>query len=230
MTSKQFYIMLFVFTVSLKVQKLPCIIYGEVKRDGWITMLAYMVINIVGILLAFYILHKTKHMSLEDRCKSRFAEVIKRVLMLLVAFYFLMQALILFESMQNLFEHTLFENLSWRIFSLLLLACVVYLSITGLRNIARNFELYFTIIIFSYILLLVMGSTTTDFSEVLPFEDIDFHGIVESFSKFNLGLEISSLYYLSAKVQKRSRSHSVDLCRLNALCGVYKCRVCGNIS
>ena len=143
MTSKQFYIMLLIFSISLKVQKLPCIIYGEVKKDGWITILSYMVMNIIGILLAFYILHKTKNISLEERCPSRFAEFVKRLLLLFVSFYFLMQALLLFESMQNLFEHTLFENLSWRVFSLLLLVCVVYLSTTGLSNIARNMELHY---------------------------------------------------------------------------------------
>lgn len=186
MTSKQFYIILLIFTISLKVQKLPCIIYGEAKKDGWLIILAYMLVNIIGILLAFYILKKTKNISLEQRCKTAFAEVVKRILLLLTTFYFLMQALLMFESMQNLFEHTLFENLSWRLFSLLLLLCVIYLSTTGLKNIALNFELYFVVIIFSYVVLSIMGATTSEFSEVLPLETIDFRSLANSFAKFNL--------------------------------------------
>ncbi len=57
---------------------------------------------------------------------------------------------------------------------------------TGIKNIAHNFELYFFIIISSYLLIALIGGTKADFSCILPFETINAKTILSKFVDFNL--------------------------------------------
>lgn len=186
MSARQFYIVFLVFVISLKVQKLPSIMYGIYGKDSFISILLYLVVNLIGILLAFFILKRTKGLSFMDKSKSKIFEILKKIILVSVTFYFLIQSLLMYESMQNLFEHTLFENLPWILFSLLLLFCIFYLAFTGIKNIALNFELYFFLIIASYILIAVLGGIHTDFSVILPLQTVNFRFIIDRLVDFNV--------------------------------------------
>ena len=186
MTSRQFYIMLFITTLSLKVQHLPSMIYDNLGKDGYLILLAYFVVDMVGIALAFFILSRLKKNELSKTEKTNKTMFFQKILVFAVVIYFLTQGLLLYEAIQNLFEHILFDNLSWKIFSLLLLFTVFYLAHTGLKNIARNFELYFFIITISYVIIAIFGATKADFSAVLPFQTINAKAILGEFITFNL--------------------------------------------
>ena len=186
MTARQFYIMLWITTISLKVQKLPSIIYDGLGKDGYLLLLAYFVIDVIGIVLAFFILKKLKQNSLAPQTTSTFLNVLKKVLVFVVVVYFLAQGLLLYESIQNLFEHILFDNLSWKVFSLLLIFAVFYLANTGIKNMARNFELYAVVIFVSYVIIAIFGATKADFTTVFPFQTINVNKILDKFVDFNL--------------------------------------------
>ena len=137
MTARQFYITLWIMVVSIKVQKLPSLVASNLGKDSYLIVLAYLVVNILLILLAFYILKKTKNKSL-NQTKSVVAKFFVKIFMIFVVVYFLSQSLLLYETIQNLFAHVLFYNLPWTLFSLMLTVTVFYLAQTGITNIARK--------------------------------------------------------------------------------------------
>lgn len=186
MTSKQFYVMLFITTISLKVQKLPSIIYDKLGKDGYLILFAYFAVDIVLIMLAFFVLSTLKNSPIMPQNKSTITVFLSRVLVLAVVVYFIIQGLLLYESIQNLFEHILFDNLSWVVFSFLLLFTIFFLASSGITNIPRNFELYFVVIVVSYIMISIFGANKADFSVVLPLETIDAKNILSKFVEFNL--------------------------------------------
>ena len=110
MTSKQFYIMLFITTISLKVQKLPSIIYDTLGKDGYLILLAYFVVDMVLIAAAFFVLKTLKNRPIMPQNQNMFIMLFSKVLVLAIVVYFLIQGLLLYESIQNLFEHILFDN------------------------------------------------------------------------------------------------------------------------
>ena len=186
MTARQFYITLFMIVVSLKVQKLPSLISESLGKDSYLLVLAFLAVNLVGIFLAFFILKRTKNMSLSEKSKSAVGMVFKKILLLGMAVYFLSQCMLLYESIQNLFAHVLFYELPWTMFSLMLAGAVFYLAYTGIGNISLNFELYAVLILISYIVISIFGGTKADFSAVLPLETINFKQIGEKIIDFNL--------------------------------------------
>ncbi|MBQ4541853.1 MAG: GerAB/ArcD/ProY family transporter [Clostridia bacterium] len=186
MSARQFYIILFVMVVSLKVQKLPSLISNSLEKDTYVVVLAFLLINLILICLAFFILKKTKNFSLENSSNNLFLKTIKTVLQLGVAVYFLSQALLLYESIQNLFSHVLFYELPWTMFSLMLAFAVFYLAYTGIKNISLGVELYAGIIIAAYIVISIFGGTKTDFASVLPFSTLDVKSIFEAVADYNI--------------------------------------------
>ena len=66
-TARQFYIALFVIVVSLKVQKLPSLIAESLGKDSYLLVILYLLLNLIGIALAFLILKKTENLSLKTK-------------------------------------------------------------------------------------------------------------------------------------------------------------------
>ncbi len=185
MSSRQFYIMLCVGVLTMKMQKLPCLIYGELGKDGYLLFLANMLINLLLICLVFFVLKKLKSETFGLSNSKRKFSFLKSILMFFAAIYFLSQALLVYEHIQALFANTLFDNLSWALFSLLLLFAVFFLSHRGIENIALSFEIYFWLIIVSFVLIALLGSGHTDFSVILPLKTIDFPKVIKNIPRFS---------------------------------------------
>ena len=55
MTSRQFYIILAIFVVSLKVQKLPSLLYLILENNSFLLFFAYFLIDFFAVFIAFFI-------------------------------------------------------------------------------------------------------------------------------------------------------------------------------
>lgn len=185
MSARQFYIVLAISVITMKMQKLPCLVAGELGKDLWLFFLVYALINIIGIIIVFFILRRVDIESVLKPSKNYFFNILRFILMLATLLYFLIQALLVYEHIQGLFANTLFDNLSWSFFSVLLLFAVFFLAHRGIENIALNFELYTWLIVGAFVLLSIFGATQTDFSVILPFQTINFGAILSKLQMFS---------------------------------------------
>ena len=80
MTSRQFYIMFWIMIVSLKIQKMPGLMYEFMGKDFYLMLVPYIIINAVGILMAFYILKKTQSRTLTETSSLKWVAVLQRLL------------------------------------------------------------------------------------------------------------------------------------------------------
>lgn len=185
MSARQFYIILAISTITMKIQKLPSLVAGELGKDSWLFFLVYALINSLGILLVFVILRKVDLKTVLKQSKNKIFNILRFVLMIITLLYFLVQAILVYEHIQGLFANTLFDSLSWPFFSLLLLFAVFFLAHRGIENLALNYELYTWIIVASFVVLAILGSTQTDFSVILPLETINFNSILSKLQMFS---------------------------------------------
>ncbi len=186
MTSRQFYVILCVFIISLKVQKMPALVSSVLGTHSYVLFLLYFLVDIIGVLLAFFVLKVLKRHDFLKVKRGKFITLFINIGLIFISIYFILQATLFYESIQDLFSHVLFDNLPWTVFSLLLVACVFYLAASGISNLARNFELYFFIIAISYLGLAIFGGISTDFTVVLPFQEISLTKIFGQFVNFNI--------------------------------------------
>lgn len=186
MTSRQFYIILSIFIISLKVQKLPCLMNGCLQNNSYVLMLIYFVIDLLCVLLAFFVLSVMKKHDFFVKPKNRFISVFVKIGLLFISLYFMLQGTLFYEAIQDLFSHVLFNSLPWTVFSLLLTACVFYLAASGITNIARNFELYAFVIFASYIGLAIFGFLRTNFTNIFPLQEICLKETCGKFLDYNI--------------------------------------------
>lgn len=186
MTPKQFYLTIIIFTFTLKIQKLPCLIYNQLEKDSIVLILLYFVVDILAMIVFYLFAQKLRDKkSLEGKFSGVVGFFIK-IPLILLCIYFFLQSLIFYEAIQDLFSHILFDNLSWTLFSLFLLFAIYYLASLDLKIIGRSFEIYFFIIITSISILTIMGVFQTDFTNILPLQTIKNHNYFEAFKTFNL--------------------------------------------
>ncbi len=196
MSSRQFYIVLSIFLISLKIQKMPCLVSSALGKDIWVMAMLYFVIEIGIVMLALYLAKKTKDFKLEGQ--SNTFKVIAKGVFILASVYFLFQSILFYETIQDLFEHILFDNLPWTVFSLLLVAAVFYLASSGFKNIILNFELYSVIIFVSLFVVAIFGGLQTNFTNVLPLNTINFKMVFKSFFDYNFWFGDFIIVYLLA--------------------------------
>ena len=72
MTSRQFYIVFWLIVVSLKVQKMPSMMYEFMRKDFYLMLVPYIIINVIGIFMAFFILKRTQKQTLSRQNESKF--------------------------------------------------------------------------------------------------------------------------------------------------------------
>lgn len=185
MSSKQFYILFCISVITMKMQRLPSLVSGELGKDGWLLFLLFTVVNIIGICIVFVIIKRVDPKIVLNPSKNKFFNIFRIILLLGTMLYFIVQSVLVYEHIQGLFANTLFDNLSWPIYSLFLLFAVFFLAHRGIDNIALNFELYTWIIIIPFILIAILGINQCDFTALLPLETINYKSILSKLKMFN---------------------------------------------
>ena len=66
MSARQFYIVLALSVIAMKMQKLPSLVSGQLGKDAWVLFGVYGLINLIGILFVFFIF---KHIDLKTVLK-----------------------------------------------------------------------------------------------------------------------------------------------------------------
>lgn len=185
MSSKQFYILFCISVITMKMQRLPSLVSGELGKDGWLLFLLFTVVNIIGICIVFVIIKRVDPKIVLNPSKNKFFNIFRIILLLGTMLYFIVQSVLVYEHIQGLFANTLFDNLSWPIYSLFLLFAVFFLAHRGIDNIALNFELYTWIIIIPFILIAILGINQCDFTALLPLETTNYKSILSKLKMFN---------------------------------------------
>lgn len=218
MSARQFYITLAICVITMKMQKMPCLVAGALGKDAWLLFLAYAIINVIGILLVFFILKRIDIKNVLKSSNNAFFNILRFILMLITILYFLVQAVLMYEHIHDLFANTLFDNLSWSFFSLFLLFAVFFQAHRGIENIGLNFELYTWIIIVPLIILTLLGVSQTDFSVILPLETIDFKNVLSNLKQFSCWFgDFFLVLYLAVKAKDIKLSKTLWVYTLSVL-------------
>lgn len=210
MSSRQFYITFAFCVITMKMQKLPCLVIGELGKDAWLMFLIYAIINVIGIILVFGIFKRVDIKNVLKSSNNKIFNILRFILMLITTLYFLVQAVLMYEHIHDLFANTLFDNLSWSFFSLFLLFAVFFLAHRGIENTALNFELYTWIFVVSFVILTALGVSQSDFSVILPLETINFKQTLSCLKQFSCWFgDFFLLAYLLVKTKDAKLSKTL---------------------
>lgn len=167
-THRQAVLLFLICTISSKMQMLPTLLASSTGKDLWIVLLLGAGIDIIFLFLTILINKLCPNLTIHDLLRQTFGKVVSFIVVLLFFIYFISTAILPFEAVRDVFASNLFDTITWQLFSLFLLFSVGYLAFAGLRTIGRTAELYAFIIFFCVIVLVILGATSTDYSNILP--------------------------------------------------------------
>jgi len=186
LTKRQAIFLVIICLMANKVQRLPSLISTAVGRHGWLAFAVMGFIDIVFLIVTLNFNKKAKGLTTYEVCEKAGGKWFAKLTYIGLGIYFLLNSLLPYEAIHDLFANILFDNLSWEIYSILLALAVFFISSRGLKNLGRLGELYFYIIGVSFIILLTLGAVTTNYYHVLPLYDINGSAFIETCLKYNL--------------------------------------------
>jgi len=196
LTKKQAIYLLTICLVANKVQRLPSLISSFVGRHGW---LAFLIMGSLDILFLFFALSfnkKAKKRTTYQICEQAGGGLYAKLIFLVMAIYFLINSLLPYEAVHDLFANILFDKLSWSIYGIILALSVFFVASRGLKSLGRISELFFYIIVVSFLILLILGATTTNYYHVLPIKEIDAPVFIKTCLEYNLWFGDFILIYI----------------------------------
>lgn len=180
---------LFLITICLvvnKVQRLPSFISAKLGRHGWLVFLMVGVVEIISLTLALFFIKKSKNRTTYQICEKAGGKIFAKGVYILLGIYFLLNSLLPYEAVHDLFANILFDFLSWETYSLVFAITIFFIANRRLRDVGRVGEIFYYAIVISFIILLSLGATTTNYQRILPLADINFVKIVDTCITYSL--------------------------------------------
>ena len=186
LTKRQALFLIIICLSVNKVQRLPSLISTNIGRHGWLVFLIMGFIDVIFLLLALWFNKKAGGCSTYEICEKAGGKLFAKIICLFFVVFYLIKSLLPYEAVHDLFANILFDHLSWGLYSLLLGVSILFIASRELRNIGRLSEIFFYIILVSFISLLILGATTTNYFRFLPVADINVGGLIGTCFEYNI--------------------------------------------
>ena len=210
LNKKQAIVLVILCTLSNKVQRLPSLLATNLGRHGWLVFLIMGGIDLLFLIIALWFNYLAKNKTTYEICKNAGGSFFAKAIFVLFAIYFFVESLLPFEAVHDLFANILFDHLSWSVYSLILVATVLFLASRGLRNIGRTSEIFFYIIVLSFIVLIGLGTNTTNLNRILPFADVNLSLTLKSCFDYNLWFgDFLVIYIFVGKIKNCDKKFNI---------------------
>lgn len=196
LTKRQAMILLFICFVANKAQRLPSFIATNMGRHGWLVTLILGLIDVLMLFIMLWTNHTANGRTCYDMCKNAGGKCFAKFIVFFFSLYYILNALLPYEAIHDVFSNVLFDHLSWELYSFFIVFALAFLATHGLKTIGRVSELLVWIIGAGLIGILILGATTTDFLRVLPIYDIDAGKLFETCFSYSVWFGDFTIVYI----------------------------------
>lgn len=186
LTKRQALFILIICFVANKTQRLPCLISANLGRFGWLVTLLFGMIEVIMLCLFLFTNRLAQGRTCYQLCRQTTGTIGAKIIMILFATYFMLNALLPYEAVHEVFSNVLFNHLPWELYSIFIVFALGFFATRGLRTIGRMNELFIWLVMMSLLLLLVLGGFTTNYARILPFYDISARQLFSSCLGFSM--------------------------------------------
>ena len=199
---RQLIILIFICTLSTKLQRLFSLTSGACKEDGWLVLLALGAVDVLFMLLALWFFNKfNSKMSFFAVLEKFYGKFLARALMFFIGVYFFLTAVLPFEAIHDLFSNMLFNQIEYHYFGLIFLVVIIFMAIKGIQAIGRTGEIFVSVITIGLVCVLLLGFFTADFSKLLPIGQSDFNVLIKEALLNSMWFgDFLLLFFLTGKV------------------------------
>lgn len=142
-----------------------------VGNDAVISSIIAGVINLLLTFIVCYVIYKNPGQSFYDIIKRLLGKTITKIIMLMLAFVFFMKLIIVDFQMFDLLSDAIYSDLNWTIFVIPIFLLFAYLSVKGIKTIARCYQFFLPFALVILLVTLVLSFSGANFENLLPLFD-----------------------------------------------------------
>jgi len=201
-TKKQAMYLLLTCLVGTKFQRLPSFLADIAGKSFWVVLCLYILIDGIFLILSLKIINLGSGKRLYEVLENKTGKIFAKIIFVMLGVYFIMLAVLPYESVHEVFADIIFDSLPWKFFALFLLIAMGVIAVSGLKNIGRTCQLFFFLIMIGIFGLFALGVSTTDLTSILPITETIPSTILEGFYKSTLWFgNFTILYVLMGRIK-----------------------------
>ena len=159
---RQLSVMLFMSFIALKFLVLPSALYLTSGNMSWLVVLVIMLLDGLYAILTINLMQKNQNKNINEFLVSTVGPVLTKVFLLILSLKFLLQVANIVKGMEFFVVENFYNNFSWILFILPLIAVVGFMVYKGIRNIARVQEIFFLSIIIGCVYIALKSLSDVD--------------------------------------------------------------------
>lgn len=140
-------VMLFMSFISLKFLVLPSVLYLTSGNMSWLVVLCLMILDGIYALIIIDLMRKNQNKNINDFMTETLGPVLTKIILAFLALQFALQLGNMAKGLEFFVVENFYNDFSWVLFSLPLVALVGFMMYKGVRNIARVQEMFYLPII-----------------------------------------------------------------------------------
>ena len=203
LTKRQVLMLLTICFIANKTQRLPSLIASNMGRNGWLVLVIMGLLDVAFLSITLLVNKMNNGRTCYGMCQRAGGAFFAKFIIAVFGLYFLLNALLPYEAVHDVFSNVLFEYLPWELYSLFIVFAVAFLACYGLTTMGRMSELFFYFIYVSFIVLIILGAMTTNFARVLPVYDINANKLFKTCFDYSLWFgDFTLIYMFMGKVKE----------------------------
>lgn len=166
LTGRQAGMLLFISIISLKFLVFPALTTTYAKRDAYISIFTYLVLELLIIVAILMFIKKYPNLTFKQAINISLGKVFAKIVFAILFIYFFIKTLFLIKETHNYFLEVIFDELPWFYFTMPLTVFLCYVMSKSIKCMARSIEILF------WFVIICIGITT-----IAPLHRIDFFNI-----------------------------------------------------
>lgn len=144
---RQLSIMVFMSFIALKFLVLPSVLYIHSNNMSWLVVLVLMIIDGIFALIIIDLMRKNQNKNLNEFMNETLGPVLTKVFLAIIALKLFLSVANIVKGLEFFVVENFYNNFSWFLYSLPLIALTGYMMYKGLRNMARVQEMFYLSIV-----------------------------------------------------------------------------------
>lgn len=165
---RQMSIMLFMSFIALKFLVLPSVLYLQSGNMSWLVVLILMILDGIYAFITIDLMRKNHNKNINEFMTSTLGPVLTKLFLTILSLKFLLQVANIVKGMEFFVVENFYNNFSWLLFILPLIALIGFMMYKGIRNIARVQEIFYLSIIIGCVYIAFKSFSDVDPLVYLP--------------------------------------------------------------
>lgn len=184
---KQFVFIVFIIA-PLKMFMPPALMLHATGRDSWILMGIYLFLDLILLLLICVIRALRPDKTYFEILSGGIGKIGAKIVVAAVTVYYFIKLTLMISEVRLFFTMTLFEQMSWEVFIIPVLAMLMVFGIKSMRAVGRTAEIITPFVVAALLLLALIVTSNIKIDNLLPI-------LADGTEELKMGLRIFPIWF-----------------------------------